>query len=353
MTHCTGTKTRLTIGLDLGDRVSTVCVLRDGEVRERTSVPTERRQFERYFSTVEPCRVIMEAGAQSPWVSRLVASFDHEVVVANPRRVQLISQNVRKTDPGDAELLARLGAADVQLLSPIQHRGEQAQADLALLRSRDALVKARTQLINHVRGSAKLWGVRLRSCSAGAFHKRVPEQLPEAVCSALAPLLAIIGELTAQIRAYERRVEAVGDKRYEETHVLRQVKGVGVLTSMAYVLTLEDPDRFENRRQVGSYVGLTPRQQASGSQDPQLRITKAGNEFLRRLLVGSAHYVLGPHGADCDLRRWGMELAARGGKNAKKRAVVAVARKLAVLLHRLWVTGEVYDPLRNSNRRAA
>jgi transposase len=133
---------------------------------------------------------------------------------------------------------------------------------------------------------------------------------------------------------------------------LRQVEGVGALTALTFVLTLEDPHRFEKSRSVGAYLGLVPGKDQSGDRDPQKRISKEGDEMLRKLLVGSAHYVLGPFGSDSDLRRHGEKIASRGGKNAKKRAAVAVARKLSVLLHRLWVSGDVYDPFHNARRRA-
>jgi len=129
---------------------------------------------------------------------------------------------------------------------------------------------------------------------------------------------------------------------------MRQIGGVGALTSLVYVLTIGDPARFRKSREVGPYLGVVPRQEESGESAPQLRITKAGDEDLRCLLVGSAHYILGPFGKDSDLRRYGLALSERGGKNGKKRAVVAVARRLAVLLHRLWVSGEKYEPLRNA-----
>lgn len=352
MVQCTREAEQLTIGVDLGDKNSEVRVLEGRQVTERATLKMTKKGIRSFFADREPCRVVIEAGGQSAWVSRVIESCGHDVVIANPRKVGLISKNYRKTDGNDAELLARMGRADPELLSPIEHRGPQAQADLALLRSRDALVKARTQLVNHVRGAAKSWGIRLQSCSTEAFHRRVPKQLPEEIKSAVEPLLATIGDLTGQIRAYARRVEEVSKERYPETGALRQVAGIGPLTALAFVLTIEDPGRFRNRRQVASFVGLVPKQQQSGKEDPQLRITKAGNEFLRRLLVGSAHYILGPFGPDTDLRRWGFKLCARGGKNAKKRAVVAVARKLTILLHRLWQTGEAYEPLRNSELAA-
>jgi len=157
--------------------------------------------------------------------------------------------------------------------------------------------------------------------------------------------------MSACIQDYDRRVEELA-KKYGHTKLLRQVKGVGALTSLAYVLTLEKPERFPKSRDVGPYVGLVPKQEDSGESQPQLGISKAGDTMVRKLLVGSAHYILGPFGPDTDLRRYGLRLCERGGKNAKKRAAVAVARKLAVLLHRLWVSGEVYEPLGYSAPKA-
>jgi transposase len=263
----------------------------------------------------------------------------------------MIYQNDRKSDLVDAECLARVARLDPTLLAPIEHRGLACQADLALLRSRGCLVRARTQLVNHVRATVKGFGCRLPKCNTRSFGKRFDEKVPEPLRPALQPHIDLICELNLKIRRYERQIEEMADQRYPESALLRQVAGVGALTSMAYILTIEDPSRFKRSRAVGSYVGLRPRQDDSGQRSPQLRITKAGDADLRRLLVTSAHYIIGPFGPDSDLRRRGLALAARGGKNAKKRAVVAVARKLAVLLHHLWITGEVYEPLRTSTAK--
>jgi len=229
-------------------------------------------------------------------------------------------------------------------LSPIHHRSPEAQADLAVLRSRDAIVRSRTLLINHVRGIVKSSGARLPSCSADSFAHKAAPAIPERLRTALLPILETIGSLTHQIHKFDEQIERLCQDQYPETKLLRAVSGVGALTALGYILTLETPDRFRRSREVGPALGLVPRRDQSGDQDPQLRITKTGDAYLRRLLVGSAQYILGPFGPDCDLRRWGLKLAERGGKNAKKRAVVAVARKLAVLLHHLWKTGEIYDP---------
>jgi transposase len=220
-----------------------------------------------------------------------------------------------------------------------------------MIRSRQALIGSRTQLVNHVRGAVKSFGARLPKCPARTFHKRVAEHIPEALRPALGPILEQIGSLTERIGDYDRKLETISGERYPETELLRQVEGIGPLTALTFVLTVEDPHRFERSRSVGAYLGLLPARDQSGERDPQKRISKEGGEMMRKLLVGSAHYILGPFGSDSDLRRHGEKIASRGGKSAKKRAVVAVARKLSVLLHRLWVSGEVYDPLHNAHRR--
>jgi transposase len=337
---------RLTMGLDLGDKRSEACVVDgSGEVVETFGVRTTQPTLDRALSRFASARVVIEVGTNSPWVSRLAARHGHEVIVANPRRVRLIAENDSKSDRFDAELLARLGRLDPALLSPIVHRGEEAQRDLVLIRSRDGLVRARSQLINQVRGFAKSLGTRLPSSSAEAFPRRVRGVVREDFFPGLPTMLAMVEQLTREIRAMDRDVEQLCRERYPETEVLRQVKGVGPITALGFVLTLEDPQRFRTSRSVGAYLGLRPRQRDSGDQRPQLRITKAGDALLRRLLVTAAHYILGPFGPDTELRRIGLRIAERGGKAAKKRAVVAVARRLAVLLHRLWLTGEVYQPL--------
>jgi transposase len=191
----------------------------------------------------------------------------------------------------------------------------------------------------------------LPKCPARTFHKRAAEHIPEALRPALEPILEQIASLTERIRQYDRLLETISQEHYPQTQLLRQVEGIGPLTALTFVLTLEDPHRFEKSRSVGAYLGLVPATEKSGERDPQKRISKEGDEMLRKLLVGSAHYILGPFGSDSDLRRHGQKIASRGGRNAKKRAVVAVARKLCVLLHRLWVTGELYDPLYDVHRR--
>src|SRR6266542_1939585 len=344
---------RKTVGLDLGDRFSFVVVLgQAGQILEEGRVATREAALRRRFSGCPPMRIALETGTHSPWVSRVLEECGHEVIVANSRKLRLIYENPSKDDRVDALYLARVARLEPALLSPVEHRGATAQKDLALLRSREALVSARTQLINHVRGLVKSVGSRLPACSSRSFPKKASEKTPESLRSGLLAGVEEIASLNDRIKALEKQIEVRSDAIYPQTKLLRQVKGVGPITSLAFVLTLEDPRRFQKSRTVGVFLGLVPGRKQSGGSDPQRRITKQGDGCLRRLLVNAAHYILGPFGPDCDLRRFGSRIASRGGKFAKKRAVVAVARKLAILLHHLWRSAEVYEPLYQENHRA-
>ena len=338
----------ITIGMDLGDKTSRYCVLGgDGEQSEG-SVGTTKKAMAQKFSGMRRGRVAIEVGTHSPWVCRLLTGLGFEVIVANARQVQLISSSTRKSDRMDARILARLARVDPQLLRPIRHRSEQAQTDLLAIRVRASLLEARTGLVNAARGFAKTLGERLPACDADALGVEKLGTLPAEIGDRLRPLLEQVESLTAQIKKLDGSIEQIARTSYPETELLRQVKGVGILIALTFVLTVEDRERFQKSRDVGCYVGLRPKQSESGQSQPQLPITKEGDRYLRTLLVQGAHLILNRRGPDTDLKRWGLKLASHGGKNAKKRAIVAVARKLAVLLHRLWVTGEVYQPLRNS-----
>ncbi|MCA8974490.1 MAG: IS110 family transposase [Planctomycetes bacterium] len=341
----------LTTGLDLGDRTTHRCTL-DAvrQVVERGRFPTTREALQREFGGIPHRRIVIEAGSQSLWISHLLRELGHEVMVVDPRRVQKLVSGNRKTDRRDAESLARLAIGVPELMGAAHHRTFETQADLSMLRSRDILVRMRTKLILHVRGITKAFGIKLPSASAAGFHRRALELIPELLQPALLPVLGALDDLKRRIDALDAALQAVARARHPETSIMRQVPGVGPIVAMAYALTVGDPRRFRRSRDVGAWVGLTPDKKASGDSDPQLRIHKRGDGYLRRLLVVAAHYILGPFGKDSDLRRYGLLLCERGGRNAKKRAVCAVARKLAVLLHRLWISGSVYEPLRNSNK---
>lgn len=344
-------KAKLTVGVDLGDRESRYCILDEGgDKASEGKVATTKTGLETVFGKMGASRIALEVGSHSPWVSRQLAGYGHEVIVANPRKVRLITQSVKKNDRLDAEQLARLARVDPKLLSPIRHRGAEAQADLGVIRARAGLVDCRTELINTARGLAKPMGERLKQCDADSVKESTGEGLSGATRRVIGPLLKSVEDISRQILAYDKQIQEI-EKRYPETKVLKQVYGVGILVALTYILTLEDGSRFRQSREVGPYLGLTRKLRDSGASQPELGISKAGDEMLRRLLVQSAHCILRRGAPDCDLRRWGLQVEGGGGKRGrKKKAAVAVARKLAVLLHRLWVTGEVYDP--HYNRKA-
>jgi transposase len=272
------------------------------------------------------------------------------VIVAHAQKVQFITKSSRKDDRHDARTLARLARIDPQLLGPVRHRSAQAQIHLTVIRARAELVSARTALINAARGLAKSYGERLPKRGSQQVGRELAAQLSTALREVLEPLLRGVESLNERIREYDQRIEQIAQEVYPEVALLKQVKGVGTQIALTYILTIDDPYRFPKSREVGCFLGLRPGRRNSGQSEPQKGISKEGDRYLRTMMVQGAHYILGPFGEDSDLRRWGLKIAERGGKNAKKRAVVAVARKLAVLLHRLWVGGEVYEPLRNTHR---
>jgi len=336
------------VGLDVGDRESHYCVLDpDGELMVEGKVATRKAPLRVQFEGKARMRIALEAGTHSPWMSRLLKELGHDVIVANPRNLRMLSESDSKNDPGDARMLARLARVGPELLSPIQQRSEKTQKDLALVRAREVAVESRTKIVNAVRGIVKSIGQRLPSSSTLTFARKAKEACPEGLKPALLPLLRVIEELTREIELYEKLVTQKAETEYPETKAIRTIGGVGPLTALAFVLVLNnDRQRFRRSRDVGCYLGLRSKQRDSGLRAPQLGITKSGDPLLRRLATQCAQYILGPFGKDSALRRWGLSLALRGGKNAKKRAIVAVARKLVVLMHRIWITQEVYEPLR-------
>ena len=334
----------VTVGIDLGDKVSRYCMLDGaGEVMEEGSFHMTESSVEKHFGRMPAARMALEAGARARWLRDLLVGYGHEVIVAHSREFAQKKRH-RKNDRNDAERLARKARVDVRELYPVELRSSEQQQDLVSIRVRDGLLRSRTLLVNLARSVAKEAGYRLPASVTASFGTRSRQRLPEAVAGTLASLLSTIDQLTRQIEEADEQLEKMAREKYPDTQYLRSVAGVGTLTALTYVLTLSSAERFPCSREVGPYLGLRPAQQQSGESDPQLGISKEGNGYLRRLLVQCAHHILGPYGKDSRLRQWGLALATRGGKNAKKRAVVAVARKLAVLLHRLWRERQFYQP---------
>jgi transposase len=331
-----------TIGIDLGDKVSRYCVVdRDGDVMEEGTFRNQASSIEKHFAG-EPRRIALEAGAQSAWISRELKQLGHEVIVANPRELKWITSSDTKNDPVDARKLALLARADVRLLQPAEHRTAEQQAELAVIRARDAILRTRTLMINSARSIAKGFGVRLPKSITHTFGERALDVLPEFLRTALLGLLEQIDAISRAIAGYDRQIAGLAE-RHPELERLESIPGVGRLTALTFVLTLGRVERFAHSRDVAGFLGLRPKQRQSGARDPQLGISKSGDPYMRKLLVQCAHHILGHYGKDSALRQWGLA-KSEGGKKATLRAIIAVARKLSVVLHRLWVTGEFYKP---------
>jgi transposase len=334
-----------TLGLDLGDRQHHVCVLdAAGQIVREASLPNTRPALAQLLAEFPGATVALEAGTHSPWLSRYLTELGAHVLVANPRQLHAISRSERKCDRRDAQMLARLARVDPALLHPIQHGSAQAQHDLLGLKLRDALVRTRVNLINAVRFTLKSLGHSVRNPSSESFHKTVRSDIPADCLPVIQPLLTVLSQVTEEIKGMERDLVQRGQQDYPVTQRLQQISGVGPLTALCFVLKIGDPQRFGRSRDVGAYLGLCPRRDQSGGTDKQLRISKCGDGLMRRLLVSAAHYVLGPFGPACALREHGQRLSGTGSAREKKRAVIAVARKLAVLLLSLWKHGTDYEP---------
>lgn len=346
---------RTIIGVDLGDKKHHVCVSdKDGNILSETTIANRREHLLGLAKEHRGGLFAMEVGTHSPWVSRLIEENGCTSLVANARKLRAIYQNDRKCDALDARMLAKLARVDPDLLCPIQHGSEQRQLDRLAITLRDSLVRQRANIITTMRFSLKSLGVGLRGCSTPCFTKLCRQQLEDSpLLAAVQTSLVALDELNAQIKALDKQIAKTAGEHYPQTKLLEQICGVGPITSLSYVLAVGDPERFKDSRDVAAYLGLVPRRDQSGQSDKQLPISKAGNRDVRRLLVQCAQYILGPFGPDCDLRRHGLKLAARGGKAAKKKAIIAIARKLAVLMLVLWKTGQPYQPLRELNSETA
>jgi transposase len=349
MKQSTVTADQYTIGLDLGDSRSTLCVLdARGQIVEEANVLTRGEALRDRFHRPR-ARVVMEACGQSSWIGDLLEELGHEVCVINPRQLKLISHSVKKTDRNDARLLARIGRTDVGLLQPTHRRRVEYRNARTVLKTRRSLVEARTRLVNSVRSTAKGYGCKIRTCSTECFAKAATASLPAELRKMTQPQLDALSFLTKQIESCDLEIERLGREQFPQTELLRRIHGVGPQVALAFVAAIDEPDRFRRSREVGPYLGLTPRRDQSGDSDPRLRISKHGDGSVRSLLVSSATHILRVRAPDSDLKRFGQRTA--GGHPSPRdrgRARIAVARKLAVLMHHLLQSGEVYEPLRNA-----
>jgi len=329
-------------GIDLHQKESELCGMdAEGRVKCRQRIATTETGFRRAFGRKSRCRIVLESGCQSAWAARILEEIGHEVVVVNPRRVRLIAESTLKSDRIDAEILAWLSRQDEKLVRPVYQRSEGARQLRTRLRVRTSLVRSRTALINSVRGTLRSQGYRMGSCLAARFAQHFSEQkLDDELRQVLDPVVEMIGELSVRIARIEK--DLVEESGADELLLrLQEVPGVGPLVCLAFVGWVDRPERFQRSRDVGACLGLRPQVRDSGERQWRGAITREGDSEMRRLLVQAAHAALNCRRQSA-LKRWAEQLAQRAGK---RKAVVALARKIAVLLHRLWTTGQSYQPL--------
>jgi transposase len=336
-----------TIGIDLGDKSHHFSIVNaKGTIETRGTLPNQREVIAGFCAKWKGARTIIECGAQSPWISHFLSEQGMEVVVANPRRVKLISAGNTKSDRKDADLLARLGRADIQLLSPITHRSMNSQEDLCYVRVRDSLVQERVAMSNSIRGHLKALGYTPPSACTETIANHCRAQLKGTALRLVSPLCKVLDTLNAQIKVLDKKINAMLTQ-YPEAGRLAEVYGIGPITAVSFVLTIDDPHRFGRNRDLGPFLGMVPKKDQSGAVDKKLGITKAGDKLLRRLLVGSAQCILKEGAPESDLKDLGQRMIANGRESKKKQAVIAVARRLGILLLSLWKSGQPYDPTRN------
>ena len=344
---------KIYFGLDISQKTIEIFSLIGENGRSLGKISNTRESLEEFFDQLpapaSSITVVLETGTHSAWIGRCLEGRGHEVIVAHARDLAFIYQGTKKSDRIDAEKLARMARADKKLLHPVKLMDRKRQEALLAIKARDLLVKNRTCTINAIRGFLRSFGIEDHEYSHETINQ-LYSTLPKEIRLNLRGLFTALTAMNNCIKDYDRRIAKIAQE-YPETRTLQQIKGVGPLIALTFALVIGDPKRFTSR-ECSSYTGLAPRRDQSGEEDKQLGITKCGNKLLRRLLVQGAQYIMGPFGEDCDLRDFGNRIAQRGGSIARKKAKVAVARKLAITMLALWRNPNVgYDPHFKVNRK--
>lgn len=334
MEYCT------TIGVDVSDRTSKICVMaKDGVARRivvETTCATTRAGFGEAFAKFDRSwPVVFETGTHCRWMDSHLRSLGFKTFVANPAKVKLITGSNCKSDRGDARKLARLALADVGLLNPVRLRGERHQQMLRFHEARQLLMGQRTALINQIRNFAKSSGFRLPDCSTERFHDLDRSSWTAEFEQTVWPMMDMVKAVNMKLAAYDSMIGRLAEEPEFKAQVERamEVYGVGVVGSTALVAAIGgDVSRFGRARDVAPYLGLVPKRSQSGESDPQLGMTKAGNGLVRKVLVECANVVMKANSRDTDLKLKGLRISTRGGGISRKKAKVAVARGLAVLM---------------------
>lgn len=326
------------IALDVSDRTAKVCVM--GKIAgrkhiiEQTTIQMTKDAFRAYLGAKNPSwPVVFETGTHCRWMENTVKSLGMKPIVANPARMRMMSESNTKNDRNDARELAQMALADVDLLHPVSLRGETCQQMLRLLKARDAMVAVRTKFVNQLRGFAKSMGFRLPGCSARKVGRLDKTQWPDDFEAVAWPIMDVLETLELKIKAYESQIRKLASSPELEAKIdrVREVYGIGLLSGCALVASIDaNPERFSKARDAGAYFGLVPKQRQSGEMDMQCHITMAGSEYVRNLMVESAQIALRDGAKDTDIKLKGLRICERGGRIARRKAVIAVARCLVV-----------------------
>lgn len=328
-------------GIDLASKASAVCIENEtGRIVAEFEMPTDEDGFRTRLGDLEPMHCVLEASPLAEWAARVLESLGHSVVVIDARKAKAVIRTKRKTDQLDARNLAKM--ARTGWYTAVHRKSASARLMRTLLKARQGLVEVANAQRSRILGLLRAHGIKVTGARGDAFESRVLEAVrarePELEVI-LQPLLGLRSQARAEAEVLAQRLKELS-QHVPVCRQLMSVPGVGPIVAATYVATIDDPHRFEHSDQVADYVGLVPSVYQSGETEYRGRITKEGDALLRWLLVEAANVLLTRVKRACALQNWGRRLLAKKGL-AKAR--VAVARKLSVLLHRLWVSGEEFD----------
>lgn len=337
------------VAMDVHDEYSQVCVMNQArEILMEAKIPTTRQALNDFFRQREKSMVIYEAGPHALWISELLGSLGHETIACHARRVRLIAESRNKNDRVDAEVLARLSLSDLELIKPIQQRSRQTLDQRSIVHARAALVETQKRLRTMLRGMVKPFGVRLATGKKRALAELATAKLPEHAAQSIDAILKTLSVLAEQIQKLTERVEQLADSHPAAAR-LQTIPGVGPLVSLSYIHAIEDPARF-SRTDIGPYLGLTPSNRSSaGKKLAPKEKGRPGDPYVRSLLVQSAWTLMNSR-SQSDLARWGRRLSERIGG---KKAAIALARKIATLMHHLWFYDQDFRATMTPHRQTA
>lgn len=330
------------IGLDVSMKETAVSIRRDGKrvwrgkcLSDPAAVATLLRKH-----ASSPARVVFETGPLSVWFYHALCEEGLPAICIDARHAKAaLDMAANKTDANDADGLAHL--AEVGFYREVRVKGFDSMLTRTLVAARTKLVRIKTELSNQIRGLMKTFGLVVPAGKGSRFEAHVRELLADRadLAAIIMPLLDVWLSMRLQVAELGRRL-VFDARRSEACQLLMSIPGVGAVTAISFATAIEDPANFRSSRSVGAWLGLTTRRYQSGQVDYDGHISKRGDRHVRSLLYEAATVILTRSSADSALRTWGLKLRERIGF---KRAAIAVARKLAVTMHAMLRSGEMFD----------